>query len=263
MDEVEDSFEDKSGQDLSVKQDRSLLDQELNEMLQVNVALKATQIMGPILRNFPGSLRAEIKSEIATECILLSLRTLGIIFGQLEKHWPELLTFTEKALAENLPDLDDEKLKQRASDLSLFVALGAALGIVKVVSFAIGSDHLKETYKSPMEENPTPEFALVDLAIKLDHSSPSPEREVAKLSKLLSNNWFGMFLLKVMILEYMHMFPCDFPTVQRLCHDVGIPIKQAILLESRNKPSYSKRSFGAPSLTPSYLCRVILPHYEC
>jgi hypothetical protein len=88
-----------------------------------------------------------------------------------------------------------------------------------------------------MEENPTSEFAIVDLAIKLDHCRPSPEREVAKISKVSSRNWFGMLMLRMMILEYMHVFPCDFPTVQKLCHDVGIPIKQAILLESRKKPS--------------------------
>jgi len=167
----------------------------------------------------------------------LNLRTLGIIFGQLEKHWPELFTYTEKALAEKLPDLDDEKLKQRASDLLLFLAVGAALGMVKATSFSVGSEHLKETYKDLMEGNPTPEFALVDLAIKLDHSKPYPEREVARLSKQFSDNWFGMLILRIMVLEYMHMFPCDFPTIQRLCHEVGIPIKQAILLESRNKPS--------------------------
>jgi len=239
IDELEDSFENKEDQDPNpnAKQDRPDQDKELNEMLQVNVAMKAIQIMGQILRNFPGSLKAEVKNEIAKECFLLSLRTLGIMFGQFEKHWQELLSFTEKAIAEKFPKLDEQKLKQRASDVSLFVALGTALGIVKGVSFSVGSDHLKETYKSLIEENPTPEFALIDLSIKLDHCRPAPEKETAKLGKQFSDNWFGLFLLRIMVLEYMHMFPCDIRTIQRLCHDVGIPLKQAMLIESRNKPS--------------------------
>lgn len=240
MDEVEEHSGERheEGSDPSSDADergmnKATEEQEFNELVQLNVAFKTIQIMGQILRNFPGSLKGQLKAEIAKECYLIGLRSMGVIFEQLEKHWDEVCALTARALAESKPGLEESKRVDRAIDLSVLLATGIAIGMIKAVSYAVGSEHLKETYKTIMDETPSAEFQVIDISIKLDHFRPVPEREIAMLNKKMSSNQFGLNILRFLVVDHMYMLPCDYRTVQRLCAELHIPLKQVRLLEAR------------------------------
>jgi hypothetical protein len=46
---------------------------------EINAAMKTVQVIGQSLRNFPGSLRGDLKREMALESYRLGLRTFGML----------------------------------------------------------------------------------------------------------------------------------------------------------------------------------------
>ncbi|MBL7077933.1 MAG: hypothetical protein ISS31_10720, partial [Kiritimatiellae bacterium] len=64
--------------------------------MRLNAALKTLQIMGQILRNFPGSMEGDLKHDIGLACCRLGLRTLSAGFDLVRLNKDEILeTFVE------------------------------------------------------------------------------------------------------------------------------------------------------------------------
>ena len=64
-------------------------------------ALRHLEILGQVLKNFPGSLEASVKLDIARECFYLGLRSLSVVFEIVKTEQSEIL------------DVMSEEIKQR------------------------------------------------------------------------------------------------------------------------------------------------------
>src|SRR5581483_2668097 len=49
---------------------------ELDDFIKMNIALKTLEMLGQVLRNFPGSLRGDLKARLTKQAYLLGLRTI-------------------------------------------------------------------------------------------------------------------------------------------------------------------------------------------
>jgi hypothetical protein len=65
-------------------------DDEINELAQINAAIKTIRILGQVLRNFSGSLKGDPKRQLVEACYGLGLRVLGRIFNMVEESLPDL-----------------------------------------------------------------------------------------------------------------------------------------------------------------------------
>ena len=51
----------------------------IDDILRINVAFKTIEILGQIIKDFSGSIKAEAKAQLATECFSVDLRTLFLL----------------------------------------------------------------------------------------------------------------------------------------------------------------------------------------
>jgi len=90
--------------------------------------------------------------------------------------------------------------------------------MIKKLSLAVGTVELKETYRKVRQlagESDVP-TRLIDLSIKLDHFGQIPVSDVKDLEHQLRKNITAYTILKLLIAEFLHLFPCDYKTQQKM-----------------------------------------------
>ena len=208
---------------------------QYDEILKVNVAFKTIQIVGQIIRNFPGSLRGEMKREIALESYRLGLRTLKVIMEVFARRLDIFKKSFRQYLEEKLEIKDEMELKTKVEEICFLMALALAHGVIKMIAYSVGSTHLKETYKEVISKSPSTSFSLIDIAIKLDHSKKMPDEDIISLNRQLAKKMFAGSLLKQMVIQHLYLNDCDYRVMQRVCQKLGIVIEKTKLLEQRTK----------------------------
>jgi hypothetical protein len=88
----------------------------------------------------------------------------------------------------------------------------------KKVSLAVGVVDLKETYDQVLQMAGEEDIAarLIDLSIKLDHFGQIPEADVHELEHRLRTNPTAYTILKLLVAEFLNLFPCSYKTEQKM-----------------------------------------------
>lgn len=199
-------------------------ERELDEMLKINVAFKTVQIMGQILRNFPGSLRGDLKLDIARESYLLGLRSLNAISKGLHLGLDHLKKSFAKFLRDERGVTDELDIQRKTDSFCFWLGLAIGSSVIKLISYSVGSDQLRETYRELMAETTEQAFSLVDISIKLDHIRPIPHLEIIELSKRLNDNLFALTILKGFVLEHVYLNPINYRIKHKILDKLDIPI---------------------------------------
>lgn len=215
-------------------------EKEWDDFLKFNVAVKTLQIMGQILRNFPGTLPGEMKVEIARESYLLGLRSLGRVYGIMEDNFTEFHALLSKALVEqlHLPTNTQEQREEAGRRVNNWVynlMLAASYGFIKRISYAVGSEYLKETYKRVEDDRCSLSIDLINVSIKLDHFQSFPTDEVFHLHAKLENHLFTDTILRRMVCDYFYLYEADYKLRQRVCAKLDIQANIPKMLTPGNK----------------------------
>lgn len=240
MDEEEALEDDIDGHELEVLDDtREEPDDEalLDPITRLNVALKSLQILGQILKNFPGSMRAETKLAIASECYMLGLRALSSIYGMFRENQDQLLKEIVEILKEDFPHEHNSTIVKRAKVAVFSLAKAITYGMIKRMSHAVGSHRLLETYRQVLQLSESSAVSLIDMSIKLDHTHTTtfPDREVVELGRFLEPNLLPSSVLREMVVAHFYMFPVELPIRQRVCGMLKIPIREAAIYNPHGK----------------------------
>jgi 3',5'-cyclic AMP phosphodiesterase CpdA len=207
---------------------------QLEDVVKLNIAFKTLQILGQVLRNFPGSLDGSLKLDITRECYLLGLRTVHALLSIAENNLESFRSYIADILAERT-GLTDEELAARADMAVAWLTEAATFGSIKRVSYAVGHQELTATYQRVIKSDDGLPIRIIDTAIKLDHYDQVPERELQQLRAIVQKNPFAGAVVRDLVADYLYLYGCDFPTVQKLAADWNIKIIAPQLLLNRAK----------------------------
>jgi hypothetical protein len=211
-------------------------DEELDDLLKTNIALKTLEIIGQVIRNFAGVLRKEEKVEIAREAYQLGLRTLNAVLRIGETNLEELRSYIAMLISE-YKAFDAKKLEERTDLAVVYLTRRVAYSFVKKISYAVGHPILDQTYRDVLgEEGDRTSIRLVDLSIKLDHLSGFPQDDVMELSKRLKRkNFFSTAVLRDMVANHLYLFYVGEKTRQAVGKELGIETHSPRMMESGPK----------------------------
>ncbi|HEX8176636.1 MAG TPA: hypothetical protein VF543_16205 [Pyrinomonadaceae bacterium] len=225
------SMDKREAEQLKIKYDKNLSD-----IFKINIALKTLDLMGQVLRNFPGSLLGDLKFQLTQESYQLVLRTLRAVFVVAEQSLTEMRTFYSQLIQERRGIKSDIELARTTDELLIWLTIAAAYGMIKRVSHAVGIENLNETYREVLEhEGNKTSVSLIDLSIKLDHFSALPEVEIRALHKKLRDNRFAYTILRDLVANYMYLFPLDQRTRQSIGALLDIKISDPKYLDNESK----------------------------
>ena len=228
MDEIEETAQPSAGSGAPES-----WEMQRDEIFEFDVAMKTVQILGQMLKNFPGSLRGDLKARLTRECYELGLRALAAVFAQVKEAREELMVYMMEYLKANYRGLTPREMEELAMRNVVGFAHALSYAVVKHVSHSVGSGALTQTYKRVLEENGSAAARLIDVSIKLDHEPEFPKVDALRLGNQLKPNDFAASLLRYLVVNHFYMFHVDFPTRQSVCDQLGISYKKTARITNR------------------------------
>lgn len=204
-------------------------DSELDFHSKLGASLKTVQILGQVLKNYPGSLLAEEKLRIAKACYDTGRRAMAPVLEALEKDKEYIVQLVLDVLRERYPSLSSEDLKERAKKTVTGMAQLILFYLVRRISVSVGSPELARTYKKLLESEDSTCVRLIDVSICLDQFGNLPTRKIEDLASSLEENKSGLNILRNMVAEHFMLFDdTTYRQKDRVCTALGISLKKAL-----------------------------------
>ena len=176
------------------------------------IGIRYLTLMGQILRNFPGSLKADTKLELAFESYSLGLRILSAVFALAQRDSEAMVKDIAELLRNKMAFSGTEReLLTRAELILAELLREITFSLLKRVSHAIGLRELEATYDevADLRDNSL-SSRLIHLSIRLDHFERFPKDEIEKLAEELDRNVFSYQALRDLVLNHLYLFPRDY-----------------------------------------------------
>lgn len=198
---------------------------QVEGIIRLNEAFKTLQVMGQVLRNFPGSLEGDTKVEIARESYLLGLRIFGFVCGMFESNLSEFRVVFKSVLEdEGDGDIESKKLDD-AVDFAIYRILSAVgFGMIKKISQCVGSEYLKETLEEVSDDDVPLSISLINVSMKLDHFRQFPNDEIVHIYDVVRGNKFTSEIVQKLVVQHLYLFPLPQAIRQEVCDKIGIQI---------------------------------------
>jgi hypothetical protein len=201
------------------------------------IGFRYIALMGQILRNFPGSLKAETKLNLAFETYALGLRILATIFILTERDSNLLAESISKVLKEKMAFSGTERqLMNRVEDVIAELLRNIVFGVVKRVSHAVGLSELEATYDDVAElRDNSLANKFINLSIRLDHFQRFPKSQIEELATELNDNLFSFNALQDLVLNHLYLFPRNYLLQQWAGSILEVKVNTPIIRGSERK----------------------------
>lgn len=217
------SDEEREGlDDLSILEEGETAADILNPVITFSAAFKTLEILGQVLKNFPGSLEGAVKLEIGRECYALGLRAVASVYDDLRSQEADIVREMTDAVRQGEPHLRDEQAERLAR--RIIVGLIDTLGfiVIRLISAAVGSPELGQTYKRVAAQDDMPSVRLINTSISLDQSATFPETTIQALAREWERQPFAHKMLAYLVVNHFLSFPVKMSMKQRACAALGI-----------------------------------------
>ena len=194
--------------------------------LKLNAAMKTLQILGQIIKNFPGSMESDDKIRIMETCIQLGLRISSSFFEFIKAMREDYIECIIQILKENTPELNQEELKKKAFDTMMGLAEFISFCLVKRISYDVGSPDLFKTYVRLEKPNNTPALSTILSSIKIDYTNKFPVAAIEDQARRLKQYPLAFAILRMLVYHHFTLFPVEYKIRQRLCPSLKITLAQ-------------------------------------
>ncbi len=212
-----------------------LYSEDLSDKEKFDLAYKHMDLLGQVIRNFPGSLPGPEKLEILKSTYLLGLRTASVVLWLLESSTGIYREALKNFGLKNEGDGVNE-LRKAADGFILIISRICMMVMVKKVSGSVGVPDLEDAYRQTLQRlgrnNAT---QLIDLSIKLDHFEGFPETDIRQLHKDFKHNAFADWVLADLVMAYISVFGVDFKTRQSMGSLFKMPVNTPMLMDPSRK----------------------------
>jgi predicted MPP superfamily phosphohydrolase len=236
----------------------------LADSIRFGIAIKHLELLGQILRNFPGSLIAAKKMDIAECTYMLGLRAMSVLIrliessvGQYRRKIAGLLQEERKGqeggleggrTASERPEPCAATLKEfrdLADSVCLLLTRIFVIGLIKVVSFAVGSNELDQTYSDVLNTVPDSlAVKFIDLTIRLDHFRGFPKAKVEQLLRRVEKSLFLHDVLSELVIYHLMLFEVDREIRDSMASQLGFHSSHPKLIGQDRKLLRSKEIGG-------------------
>ena len=190
--------------------------------VQYIAALRHLEILGQVVKNFPGSLEGRVKLDITRECYHLGLRSLSFVFEMIRASQSDILQHISEEVRKRHPEYTALEASNRAKESLTGLAHMLSYSMVQRVAKSVGSRELSNTYRRLLGESRSPASKLIYAALELDNNSEFPAMSIRASATEFEEAPLPLSVLRHLVVTHFHLFPVDFKTKQSICDAVGI-----------------------------------------
>jgi hypothetical protein len=214
QDEVESKFENR---DEAAPDQRVPYDPSLDEIMKLTIALQNLRVMGQVMRNFPGVLKAEPIYRLAEASYSLGLRMLRRLLALAEQNLEGLRTAFAQLFKERHPLATTEEMENSADQKLIWLTGAVSYGMIKRICCSVGHEELELTFEQVRKRlGEKTSIRLIDLAIQLEYFREAREADIYDLEKDVQKNHFAYKILRDLVSEFLYLHNTDSKVFQRL-----------------------------------------------
>ena len=206
--------------------------QDLDEGAKMQYAFKTIQMLGRVLRNFPGTLEAPTKRELALGAYGVAFRLLREVLSSAERDLESLRELLSSPSDDDGPGDTLSDRFRRGDALLTSIITFCSFAIVRFLSTSVGSSKLEETYRQVGAElGSTHAVMLVDICIRMDYFRGLPVDDLYALDDRLRNNHVAKQVLRTLVWQRLLYLPVEDRNLRnQICKRFDIDSSAAPLL---------------------------------
>ncbi len=206
-------------------------DPSINQMLQINNAFRTMEVMGQILRNYPGTIKGNLKAPLLSNTYQLGMRTLTVALDVVEQNIEPMIQLLAQELIKQSISLDNNKILHEARNRIAGLVYSISYGMLRKVAFCISHELLLTSLDKVDDQDIS--YKLVYQSVLLNNLGRMKSAQIVKLFDTLMNekNKFSAVMLRKMVIDHFYLFgSSDHATRQKLCDKMDIKFEAAQML---------------------------------
>jgi hypothetical protein len=212
-------------------------DSFVKEVKRVLAPIKTIQILGQVLRNFPGSLPGDRKRELVDEACGLGLRVLGRAMAGMSEQRGMMLDLLKRVIEEHHPEARAGQRLQVAAEAALFSLMERTVfGIVRIVSESMAMEELNPTFREVLGPAASPSRRLIGLSVKMDCSVGFPKDDVLRFYDECESSRLAQAVVRHLVWYQFYLFQHPMQVRQSVCS------RLAITMDAQHVEGPGKRS---------------------
>lgn len=230
---------------------------ELDQISQLNLLFKTSEILGQVLKGRYGSIPKKFKIDLMAKLFDAPLRGISFFLSFINAAPEAFLLGVSGRLRENLPAISPERA-DRIAKRYVFNVIGAvADSFLSRQGEIIGSPKLVEVVDSLAADKDNLSYRVVAISSKLSYPGGAHADEIKDLAELMERNYFGYKLLQGVVARHLYMFSLSSAERSRLGSAVGIDVQSQRGIELKSHATKKLPAQGAkPVHAKSLLSRL-------
>lgn len=205
------------------------------DLFELSAAFKTLDVLGQILRNYPGDIEGKVKVDIIEEIHDLGMRSVQAVISTMELIQDDFVNMIiEKGKKENRI-LQKDKLVIDIKRLFTFLLSGLVRGMINKIALSINSKYLLRAAQNTFCKHNSISENLVLQELKFNCLKEPNLKEIFSLYERLNNdnNIFGICVLKSIVATYLTYNECDFKLRDKLCSKFELNPKSMIVSQRK------------------------------
>jgi hypothetical protein len=207
---------------------------ELDQLSQLNLLFKTSEILGQVLKGRYGSIRHDRKVALIENLFDAPLRGVNFFLSLVNSAPDALLQEISERIRTKLPSISRERADNVAKRF-LLTAIGAvADSFLARQGEIVGSPKLVEAITEVASKNGGHTYQLLSISSQLSYPNKVPLEGIRTLAKQLDRNFFGYKLLQGLVARHLYMFSLPSNESHSLAAAVGIDVHGQRSIELRS-----------------------------
>jgi len=198
----------------------------------LNKSNKSIEIIGQIIRNRYGSLKKPTLYDLADSAYGVGLRSLTYFLNISEKVQDEIVNIIKMLLSDS-SKINSYSIEKEAKKIFILIIYGVTYGLLRKISFSVGSKEAAEVYELIKKKNDSPAIRLINTSINLNFSKKFDINELKKTFNSLKGNINCQRLFKEIIVQHMYMHHFSYQEKQQISEIFKIPMMYQRTIEHK------------------------------
>lgn len=194
---------------------------------ELQIASRTLQILGQVIKNFPGSLEGNDKLRLVKNAYELGLRTTEHLLSKVRLNSETLIQEIVSNVREKHPELQAKYDVENAVRRFLFWLVETlCFSTIKNISRSVGHRDLAETYEEISTGQESNAYKLIRVSIELDTHGVK-ETALKNYALLFKDNIFCKRLLQQLYSHHAYIFPIKDKMKQVICSELDIELQSS------------------------------------
>lgn len=234
-------FKDKAGiQDGSISEASDISDEEAEKekyLTSLFAAMRTLDVLGQIIKNYPGDIEGDVKISIIDEIHKLGMRITEALLSTIGYLEEDFIAYVIDYIREKKQLKESREIIHAAREMFAWLVAGMACGMIRKISSSLCNESLLVAVMEAFSTSTSISHKLIlqDLHFNL-LKKPNIE-EAYQLAVELEKNrntLFARAVLRSIVADYLTYNRCGYNVRAQLCARFGLSDKKALIEERRH-----------------------------